>query len=200
MLPEWLRFERRDVEKAIAFIVIGVVGRLLLLDYANIEPVLALSLLAGMVLPLALAAIVPVAMMAITDYIIYAYQLKGSYGLASILGLTFFVYTGFLMATLIGRRLRNRYALRIKNMGIITFSGVIATLVFDLWTDLGVWYFFTKHTLYDAQVVLVGQVSFTLVHIASTIIFVPLFGSGYLLLTEHRAELDLPSTQPAPND
>jgi hypothetical protein len=197
-LPDRLRFKRDDVIKAVAFIVIGIAGRLLLLDYANIEPVLAIALLAGMVLPLALAAVVPLVMMGVTDYLIYALNLKGSYGMESIIGLTFFVYTGFLMATLIGRGMRKRLTLKVKNLGVVTLAGIVATVVFDLWTVVGIWYFFTDHSWYQAQVTIVAQVSFTLIHIASSMVFIPLFGSGYILFSEHKTEFSAQAPRDAP--
>lgn len=188
-VPDWLRFKRRDVTTALAFVAIGVSVRLLLLDYANIEPVMALTIIASMVMPLALAVMVPLGIMAATDVLIYAFQLRGQYGFAMVVGITFFVWTGFLMATLLGWRLRRRFALRIGNLGVVTGAGVLATLVFDLWTDVGVWWFaYADHTLANALRVLQLQVVFTLIHIASTLIFLPLFGSGYLLLTEHKVE------------
>ncbi|MBI5000781.1 MAG: hypothetical protein HZB92_04545 [Euryarchaeota archaeon] len=198
-VPNWLRFKRRDLSTAIVFVIAGVCVRLALLDFnvPNFEPVMALTIIASMVMPLALAVIVPIGIMAVTDTLIYAFNIRGEYGMAMIAGITFFVWTGFLMATLVGWRLKKRYAFRIGNLGMVTGAGVLTTLIFDLWTDIGVWWFsYPAHTLDDAIRVLQLQTTFTLIHIASSLIFIPLFGSGYMLLTEHKTGI----TSPKPVD
>jgi len=196
-VPEWLRFRSRDVISAAIFIGIGVCVRLALLNLnvPNLEPVMALSLIAGMVMPLALAAIVPIAMMAVTDFLIYTFRLGGQYGIVPILGIAFFVYTGFVMATVVGKALRRRYALKVGNLGVIVFAGVLVTLVWDVWTVFGIWYFLDAANPATLATRFEWQASFTIIHVASSLIFIPLFGSGYMLLTEHKAEI--PSSAPA---
>ncbi len=200
-IPAGLRFKRRDAATAVSFIIVGVCVRLLLLNFniPNIEPVMALTIIASMVMPLALAATVPIGIMAATDTLIYAFDVRGSYGLSMILGITFFVWTGFLIAALAGWKLRKRFKFRVKNLGVITGAGVFATLIFDLWTDIGVWWFaYPDHTFDDAMWVLQLQTTFTIIHVISTLIFIPLIGSGYLLLTEHKTEFSAQAPRDAP--
>jgi hypothetical protein len=195
MAPEWLRFQRKDAIAASLFVAIGVTTRLLLLNFdaPNVEPVMALTIIASMVMPLALAVLV-----AITDSLIYAFNIQGSYGMSVIVGVTFFVWTGFLMAIFLGGWLRKRCSFKIKNLGVITFAGVIATLIFDIWTVMGIWYFIDGASAHTLQTRFEWQLGFTLVHIASSLIFIPLFGSGYLILTEHKTELSAQAPRDTP--
>jgi len=196
--PEWLRFKRKDAVTAAMFIAIGVTTRLILLNFdaPNVEPVMALTIIASMVIPLALAVLVPIGIMAVTDTLIYAFQLPGQYGIGVIVGVTFFVWTGFLLAMLLGNWLKKRCIFKVKNLGVITLAGVVATLIFDVWTLMGIWYFVDGASASMLQTRFQWQAGFTLVHVASSLIFIPLFGSGYLLLTEHKTE----SSAQAPRD
>jgi hypothetical protein len=194
--PYWLRFNRRKIETAIAFVIIGVALRLALRSshYANIEPVMALTIIASMVMPLVLAALIPIVIMAISDVLIYTFDIGGLYGLTAIIGITFFVWTGFLIASLVGWRLKKRITFRFKTLGVVTLVGVITTLVWDLWTDVEWWYFMNRN-LVD---VLSQQAIMTVIHVMSTIVFIPLFGSGYLLLTEHKTEFSAQAPRDSP--
>ena len=68
-------------------------------------------------------------------------------------------------------------------MALVTGISIPATLAFDLWTTLGDWYFFLGPllgwSLWDA---LVNLLPFTLIHLISSLLFVPLFGAIFGLL------------------
>ena len=136
----------------------------------------------------------PILIMAISDPLLYIFKISTGYGFLTIIGITFFVWSGYLIATMIGWRLKKRYVFRINTLGIVTFAGVITVLVWDLWTDVGWWYFVNR----DFMAVLQAQVVMTIVHVLSTLIFIPLFGSGYLLLTEHKVDVALKASAERP--
>ena len=192
--------KRRDVATASAFIVIGISARLILLNFdaPNVEPVMALTIIASMVMPLALAVLVPIGIMALTDALIYIFHIPGQYGIGVILGVTLFVWTGFLMAMLLGNWLKRRFTFKLKKLGVVTLAGVAATLIFDVWTLLGIWLFIDGGSLSTLATRFEWQASFTLVHVASTLIFIPLFGSGYILFTEHKTEFSAQAPRDAP--
>jgi hypothetical protein len=197
---ERLGVKRRDVVTATAFIAIGVSTRLMLLnlDVPNVEPVMALTIIASMVMPLALAVLVPIGIMALTDALIYIFHIPGQYGIGVIVGVTLFVWTGFLMAMLLGNWLKRRFTFKLKKLGVVTLAGVAATLIFDLWTLFGIWLFIDGGSTDMLVTRFEWQGSFTLVHVASTLVFIPLFGSGYLLLTEHKTEFSAQAPRDAP--
>ncbi|MFH0816543.1 MAG: DUF6580 family putative transport protein [Methanobacteriota archaeon] len=199
-VPDWLRFKRKDAVTSSLLVTIGVAVRLILLNFdaPNVEPVMALTIIASMVMPLALAVLVPIGIMAITDALIYAFNIHGQYGIGVIAGVTFFVWTGFMMAMLLGSWLRKRCAFKLKNLGVITFAGVLATLIFDVWTVVGIWYFMDGASMDTLQTRFQWQIGFTLVHVASSLIFIPLFGSGYILLTEHETEFSAQAPRDSP--
>jgi hypothetical protein len=67
------------------------------------------------------------------------------------------------------------------------------TIAYDLWTDVGEWYFIARPAGVDFWTVLQLQVPFTLYHILGSLVFVPLFGSVFLwaqAYLSHRASTE----------
>ncbi len=192
------RMTREKNTIAMAFIAIGVGLRLLLADYPNIEPIMALSILAGYYLGGVYMVLVPLSIMGFSDFLIYGALYQGEYRLSQILGLSAFTWSGFVFAALIGRAARGRVLTVIGSVALVTAVSIPATLAFDLWTTLGGWYFiygpFMGWTLWES---LVNLVPFALLHLISSLLFVPLFGTLFGLLQSSDAldRLRAPASQ-----
>lgn len=176
--------DRRTIAVGCLLIFLGVVGKLALLTYANIETVFVATLLAGSLLGRGWTVLVPLAILAILQAFLWGVQYPG-YGSEAVLGLTFFIVTGFLFVGLAGRAMKRRVLFRMKYLALLTSTSIPLTIGYDLWTDIGDWYFLFRPSGIDFVTVLELQVPFTLYHILSSLMFVPLFGSGFLFLHAH---------------
>ena len=99
---------REKILWAAVLILIGVCARLALINYANIEPVLAISLVAGLILGGVYTLIVPIATIGLSDWLIYALRYEGEYGLEFIVAISVFTYSGFVIAGFIGRTMKSK--------------------------------------------------------------------------------------------
>jgi hypothetical protein len=170
---------------ALALILVGVVGRILLINYANFETVLVVSLLAGALLGRVYAIVVPIVTMAISDALIYFLGFGYQFGIVAILGITLFTWTGFLFVGLIGTRLKGKVFAVTKSIALITGTGLIATLIYDMWTTLGFWYFLRPHTLESLAHTYTMLVPFTVYHLMSSLMFIPLIGTIFIYVHEN---------------
>ncbi len=191
------KMTREKNAMAATFIIIGIVGRLLLIDAPNIETVLAVSILAGYYLGGAYMIIIPLAIMGVSDVIIYGGLVGDRYPFQAILGLTAFTWSGFVFVSLIGRISRRRVLKVVKNVAIVTAVSIPATIAYDLWTTLGGWYFIygplLGWSLWDA---LVNLTPFMILHLISSLIFVPIFGTLFTLIHLHGWPLASPKGLP----
>ena len=162
-------------------ILVAVIGTLLLRSYANIETVFAASLLAGSLLGRWWTTLVPLTALAVLQPLEWSTTYTG-YGLNAITGITFFVISGYVFVGFLGHRIRPRVLFRVKSVALLTTISVPVTIAYDLWTALGEWYFITRPFGVGIVTVLEAQVPFTLYHLLSSLIFVPLFGSIFLFL------------------
>lgn len=190
-IPPW--------QMALLLVALGVVGRLALWDLPNVETVLVVALLSGMLLGGIYVVIVPVAVMAITDAAGYALGMTGAYSVSQILGLAGFVYSGFVLASAMGATLRPRILFRTRTLAVMTSISIPATILFDLWTAFGDWLLISSRPPFNWSFarVLELQVPFTLVHIASSLLFVPLFGMMFTYLHLHGWPSFAPTQSPA---
>ena len=172
---------------ALLLIAAGVLGRLVLWEVPNVEPVMAVALIAGMLLGGYYVILVPVAVMVGTDVLTYALGWSGAYSPVQILGLGAFVYSGFVLAAAIGQAYRPRLLFRTRTIAVMARISIPATILFDLWTAFGDWLAISRHPPMNWSLgqVLEMQVPFTLVHLASSLIFVPIFGTLFLYLHTH---------------
>lgn len=170
---------------ALALILVGVVGRILLFKYANFETVLVVSLLAGALLGRVYALVVPIVTMAISDALIYLLGFGGQFGIVAILGISLFTWTGFLFVGLMGTRLKGKVITVTKSIALITGTGLIATLIYDIWTTLGFWYFLRPHTLESLTHAYAMLAPFTVYHLMSSLMFIPLVGTIFTYIHEH---------------
>jgi len=162
-------------------IVVAVLGTVLMRSYANIETVFAASLLAGSLLGRWWTILVPLTALAVLQPLEWSTTYAG-YGLNAMTGITFFVVSGYVFVGFLGRRIRPRVLFRVKSVALLTTISVPVTIAYDLWTALGEWYFITRPFGVGVVTILEAQVPFTLYHLLSSLIFVPLFGSIFLFL------------------
>ncbi len=170
---------------ALALILVGVVGRILLYRYANFETVLVVSLLAGALLGRVYALVVPLVTMAISDTIIYSMGYGSSFGVVAILGITVFTWTGFMMVGMMGSLLKGRIICVTKSVALVTGTGLIATIIFDVWTTIGYWYFLLPHTPEYLGFAFVQLAPFMVYHLMSSLLLVPLVGTIFIYVHEH---------------
>ncbi|TLZ58523.1 MAG: hypothetical protein E6K17_00470 [Methanobacteriota archaeon] len=189
--PAFRKLTKLDI--AFLLILVGVGGRLLLLRVANVETVLAASMLAGAFLGWRYSLLVTLAVMGISDALIYALGYGGELGLMSILGLTGFTWSGMVFAGLIGAATgRRRVLFTTRSMALLATVSIPATLLFDVWTAFGDWLFIAGPRGLSLATVYYLQIPFTLIHLASSIVFVPLFGSIFSYLTPAPSHLPMP--------
>lgn len=165
----------RKVQLAMLFIIGGAALRILLARYPNIEPVIALSMLAGIILGGLWAFVVPFSIMAISDWAIDMVYYNSNFTWGDLLGISLFTWSGMVAVGLISTRFRPMFVMRWKKFAVFVGVAIVLTLLFDLWTLVGQYIFFPD----SIAVILAAQVPFTIYHILSTLIFVPLFGVGY---------------------
>ncbi len=184
-----MRLTLRRIPKpvfAAILIVTGIVGRLALARSANIEPVLVLSMLAGATLGRHYVILVPVAILAVTDPLIYTFVYRSTYSPVSILGLGLFMYSGFVFVAAVGGFvMRRRLVWRTKTVAIFTAISVPLTVAYDVWTAFGDWLFLASGFGRTLQEVFVMQVPFTLIHILSSLLFAPILGTTFLAMHLH---------------
>ncbi|HEY7588740.1 MAG TPA: DUF6580 family putative transport protein [Thermoplasmata archaeon] len=172
---------RRTRILGVALIALGVVGKLVLRDYANFETVFVASFLAGSVLGRWWTWLVPFATLVILEPLLWG-TAYGSYTIDVVLGLTFFIATGYLFIAFVGGRVRPRILFRVGSLALLTTLSIPLTIAYDLWTDIGEYAFIARPLGLTFWNVLELQVPFTIYHLLSSLIFVPLFGAGVLWL------------------
>ncbi len=189
--PAFRKFTKLDL--AFLLILVGVGGRLLLLRVANVETVLAVSMLAGAFLGWRYAMLVTLAVMGVSDAVVYALGYGGELGLHAILGITAFTWSGMVFAGFIGSATgRRRVLLTTRSMALLATVSIPATILFDVWTAFGDWMFIAGPRGMSLLAVYYLQIPFTLIHLASSIVFVPLFGSIFAYLTPAPSHLPIP--------
>ena len=190
-IPQW--------QMALLLIAVGVIGRLALWELPNVETVLVVALLAGMLLGGYYVIVVPVVVMATTDAVTYTLGWSGAYAPTQIFQLAIFVYSGFVLAAALGARFRPRILFRTRTIAVMTQISIPATILFDVWTAFGDWLAISRLPPYNwsLQHVMEMQVPFTLIHIASSLIFVPIFGMLFTYLHTHGWPAIEPASSPA---
>lgn len=166
----------------ILLIVIGAFTKLVFLRYAaNFETIFAVSLVAGSVLGRWWTVLVPLGTLAIVEPILWG----GPYAFYTanvMLGLSFFMVTGFLFVGFMGRTLKPHVLFRVKSVALLTTVSIPLTIAYDLWTDVGEYYFIAAPMGLTFWNVLEAQTIFTAYHLLSSLIFVPLIGMGIFYL------------------
>jgi hypothetical protein len=79
-----------------------------------------------------------------------------------------------------------------RSMALLATVSIPATILFDVWTAFGDWMFIAGPRGMSLVTVYYLQIPFTLIHLASSIVFVPLFGSIFAYLTPAPSHLPIP--------
>lgn len=170
--------DSRTRATGVALILIGAFAKLLFFrNDANVETIMAVSIIAGSVLGRWWTVIVPMASLAIVEPILWGGP-YASYASDVILGLSFFMVSGFVFVGLMGRAIKPHVAYRVKGIAIIFAISIPLTVGYDLWTDVGEYWFIARHLGWTFEQVLMAQVPFTLIHILSSMTFAPIVGLG----------------------
>src|SRR5207248_2542913 len=125
--------------------------------------------------------LVPLSALAVLQPLEWGTTYRG-YMVGAMAGITFFVVSGYVFVGVLGRRLRPRVLFRVKSVALLTTVSVPLTIAYDLWTATGEWAFLTRPLGVPFPTMLEAQVPFTLYHLLSSLIFVPLFGTAFLFL------------------
>jgi len=165
----------------VLLILVAILGTYLMHAFANIETVFVASLLAGSLLGRWWTVLVPLTAMAVLQPLEWGTTYRG-YAIGSMTGITFFVVSGYVFVGFLGRRIRPKVLFRVKSVALLTTISVPVTIAYDLWTAFGEWFFLTRPFGVTLSLMLEAQVPFTLYHVLSSLIFVPLFGSAFLFL------------------
>jgi len=193
--------DRKTICLGLALIALGGLGKLALPGMANIETVLVASLVAGSLLGRWWTVVVPLGAILLQQLVAWE-SLYPGHGAEVIAGITFFVATGYLFVGVAGRRLKPRMVARVGSVALLTTVSVPLTIAYDLWTDVGEWYFIARPVGVDFWTVLQLQVPFTAYHIISSLVFVPLFGSVFLwaqaYLTHRSSSAPSPADEKSP--
>jgi hypothetical protein len=168
----------------VALVIVGSLGRILLLPYPNVETVMVTALLAGCMLGGIHSILVPFTIMAVTDAYIYGAGAFSTVGLTRILGVTIFTWSGFVMCGLMGRFLKRKVKFSLKFVGKLTGLGMIATLIYQAWVNVGWWYVWYAHTLENLALVFLLALPFTLRQLASSLFLVPSVSAPFLYAYE----------------
>ncbi|MBU4190246.1 MAG: hypothetical protein KJ886_04530 [Candidatus Thermoplasmatota archaeon] len=157
---------------AIVLIALGVISRIYLriclppgnnfVMFDMFAVVAVFALLAGCLVKGVYSLIVPICIMCISDLYL---------GNNSIL---LFTWSGFAFVGLMGYTLKNRVNYSAKFIGTLTGMGISSVLVYDFWTNLGWWYLFYPRTLDGLALCYTMALPFTVGHLISTSVVVPL--------------------------
>lgn len=194
-----------DIWMAISLIAIGVTGRLFfrgLLPHGNdfvmfdmFAVVGSVSVVGGAYLDWRLAMSVPLITMAISD----AYLNTAIYAsVPFVIGIMAFTWTGFLMVAVVGRTARDA-RFTTEGFASIFGAGILGVLVFDLWTNFGVWLGpFYAHNLGGLILCYTMALPFTLGHLLTTAAILPLVSLPYLYLKDSVIGVGITQTLPSP--
>lgn len=165
----------------VLLILVAILGTYLMHAFANIETVFVASLLAGSILGRWWTVLVPMTALAVLQPLLWGTTYPG-YAIEAMSGITFFVVSGYLFVGFAGRRIRPRLLVRVRSVALLTTISIPVTIAYDLWTALGEWYYLARPFGVSIVTMLEAQVPFTLYHLLSALIFVPLFGTAFLVL------------------
>ncbi len=128
-------FTRKNLIIAFALVAIGIIGRLLLEPYPNVEPVMAVSIIAGALLGPYLGLLVALFTIIGSDVVI---------GNSNILLYTWTAWAVIGVSSTLLKRNKAKTSV-IADTLKFTGWGVAGTLFFYLWTNFGVWQLTTMY-------------------------------------------------------
>ena len=154
---------------AILLFALGFGGRVALHEYHNFETVMVSVFLAAMLLPTAISLLVTLSIMIFSDLYL------GYFGISRIL---FFTYTGFVLVSFITSKFKDRIGGGFSTGTVYKFtgSGIIFALVYDTWTNFGVFWINYSHTIENLFLVYALGLPFMIYHLLSSIMTFSLIG------------------------
>ena len=160
---------------AISVFILGFVGRIVLHDYPNFETVMVASFLSALVLPRNWTFVVTISMIVSSDIDL------GYCGGSKII---LFTYSGFLFVSLLTSKFKNNIKGGIKPGTVYKFggAGILVTLMYDIWTNFGVFLLTYNHTLDNLILVYVLGLPFMLYHLISSLVTFTLIGFPFYAL------------------
>ena len=141
--------------------------------------------LAAMLLPAVLALIVTLSIMIFSDLYL------GYFGASRIL---FFTYTGFMLVSFVTSKFKTELGGKTSSGTVYKFtsSGIIFALVYDTWTNFGVFWINYEHTIDNLFLVYVLGIPFMLYHLLSSVMTFSLIGFPiYCALRNQKSALDI---------
>ena len=150
-------------------LLLGAGGRIALHGHPNVETVMVATFLAAMLLPFAWACTVTMGMLLLSDW--WLGYLWGSPIVA-------FTYSGFLLVALASRRWRPQIGGPLSSGLVMRFAGagVVFAVVYDGWTNFGVFWLWWAHTPGNLLAVYTLGLPFILYHLLSSIMTFTLVG------------------------
>ena len=168
----------------ISIFTLGFVGRIVLHDYQNFETIMVASFLSALVLPRNWTFIVTISMIVASD--IYLGYFGGS-------KIILFTYSGFLLVSLLTSKYKDKISGEIKPGTVYKFggAGILATLMYDVWTNFGVFLLTFNHTLDNLVLVYILGLPFMLYHLISSLVTFTLIGFPFYALFSQDIKNDL---------
>lgn len=159
---------------AILLIIVGTLGRYLLLDMPNVETMTAVALLSGAMLGGGYALAVPLLSVALFDIF---------YGNSSIL---FFTWSAWAMIGLIGLILKRKSMNIWKLTASMTGLGIISSIIFYLWTNFGVWLIgdWYPETVQGLMTCMIAGLPFLKAQLIGNLIVVPVLSISLKIIWE----------------
>ena len=183
---------------AVLLISMGVLGRILLSDFLPKFPsysftlngitqpvfiadmffiVAALALLSGILLGGYYTFIVPLGILFLTD--LY-------YGNTSIF---LFTWSGFVLLGLLGYSAKKKVPLSMRSIPLVMGLGIGGVLLYDLWTNFGCWLMWYPPTLTGLINCYILALPFTIWHLLSTLLALPLIYLAVVAITTLKGTL-----------
>jgi len=154
---------------SLSIFILGFLGRIVLHDYPNFETIMVASFLSAMLLPRNMALIVTVGMIVSSDiYLGYFTSSK----------IILFTYSGFLFVSFLTKKFKKKIDSGLRPNTVYKFgaSSIVLTLVYDIWTNFGVFLLTNTHTLDNLILVYILGLPFMLYHLISSLVMFTLIG------------------------
>ncbi len=172
-------------------VFIGIIGRTLLVGwnvqpFPNFELIMVLTFLGALFLRPTLAFLVPLCSMICSDLLLGNPVFIGS----QMNKIVLFTYSGFLLIAFVNILVRNKLQphlqyLQTKTIGLVVGIGIVSTLCYDIWTNIGWWYLLYPHTPEAFVSVFVAGIPFMMYHLISTAITFIVIGIPLIVLMKN---------------
>lgn len=187
-----------DVVVLSIFIIIGTLGRTVLVGgniqpFPNFEIIMVLTFLAALIIRPTLAFLVPLGSMIFSDLLLGNPVFIGS----QMNKIVLFTYSGFLLICLMNIMARHKIRPRVQQfklqtIGIVAGAGIIFTLFYDIWTNVGWWYLMYPHTPATLTSVFLAGIPFMIYHLLSATITFIIIGLPILYIFNNKNIIIIP--------